>query len=169
MGYAVFFSYNNDKNNFKLPTNPEQIVVTSTQSVEKYEVLKIGQIAVPGNMELKEYSFECEFPVKKWGEYNTPGYTGFKINSKLYAEVHINSKNVTLHVSKKFISDNDIKNLNVRIVPDTHGWTMNTQVRIDENSNLDDYFDIIRRCYEGTKGEYEEKIHRHVRDKWIPT
>lgn len=63
--YAVFFSYNNDKNTFRLPTNPEQIEVTSNQDIETYNVLKLGQIAVPTHMELKEYSFECEFPRKK--------------------------------------------------------------------------------------------------------
>jgi len=58
--YAVFF----DKDNitYRLPTNPEQIEMSSKQAIEKYEILKLGQIAIPTHMELKEYSFECEFP-----------------------------------------------------------------------------------------------------------
>jgi len=60
MSYAVFF----DKDNvtYRLPTNPEQIERSSTQAIEKYEILKLGQIAIPTHMELAEYSFECEFP-----------------------------------------------------------------------------------------------------------
>jgi len=64
-GYAVFFVYNDIP--YKLPVNPEEIEVTSTQAIEKYEILKLGQIAVPTHMELKEYSFETEFPLKRGG------------------------------------------------------------------------------------------------------
>ena len=60
MSYAVFFD--KDNTTYRLPTNPEQIEISSTQAIEKYEILKLGQIAVPTHMELKEYSFECEFP-----------------------------------------------------------------------------------------------------------
>ena len=65
-GYAVFFEYN--KKVYRLPINPEQITTSRTMAVEKYDILKLGQIAVPTNMELTEYSFECEFPVKR-GNY----------------------------------------------------------------------------------------------------
>ena len=60
MSYAVFF----DKDNatYRLPVNPEEIEISSTQAIEKYEILKLGQIAIPTYMELKEYSFEAEFP-----------------------------------------------------------------------------------------------------------
>jgi hypothetical protein len=91
-------------------------------------------------------------------EYNTPDYTGFKINTKMYAEVHISRNALRIHVSKKFITEEDIKNLNVEVVPESFGWTMNTKVRIDENSELEGYLDILRRCYEGTKKEYEDKL-----------
>lgn len=60
--YAVFFDYKDTT--FRLPTNPEEIKVTSSQANEKYEVLKLGQIVIPTHMELMEYSFECEFPLK---------------------------------------------------------------------------------------------------------
>jgi len=58
--YAIFF----DKDNvtYRLPVNPEEIETSSALAIEKYEVLKLGQIAVPAHMELKEYSFECELP-----------------------------------------------------------------------------------------------------------
>ncbi len=63
MGYSVFFDYN--KTTYRLPVNPEQIEVTSSLAIETYEVLKLGQIAVPSHAELKKYSFECEFPTAK--------------------------------------------------------------------------------------------------------
>ncbi len=58
--YAIFF----DKDNitYRLPVNPEQIETSSSQAIEKYEILKTGQVAIPTHMELKEFSFECEFP-----------------------------------------------------------------------------------------------------------
>lgn len=58
--YAMFFDYK-DKT-YRLPTNPEQLETNSVQAIEKYEILKLGQIAIPTHMELAEYSFECEFP-----------------------------------------------------------------------------------------------------------
>ncbi|XOQ44303.1 MAG: LysM domain-containing protein [Clostridium sp.] len=78
MSYAVFF----DKDNatYRLPTNPEQIEISSAQAIEKYEILKLGQIAVPTHMELKEYTFECEFPhnplhyVETSGEFKDPDF-----------------------------------------------------------------------------------------------
>ena len=67
-GYAVFFDYNN--NTYRLPVNPEQIEVASTLAIEKYDILKLGQIAVPTHMELREYNFECEFPTAKIHSYS---------------------------------------------------------------------------------------------------
>lgn len=58
--YAVFFD--RDNITYRLPVNPGEMQTTSVQANEKFEVLKLGQVAVPTHMELKEYSFECEFP-----------------------------------------------------------------------------------------------------------
>lgn len=58
--YAIFFDY--DNKTYRLPTNPEELEKSSVQAIEKYEILKLGQIAIPTHMELIEYSFECEFP-----------------------------------------------------------------------------------------------------------
>jgi LysM repeat protein len=58
--YAVWFKHN--KTIYRLPVNPEEIEISSNMAIEKYNVLKLGQIAVPSYMELKEYSFEAEFP-----------------------------------------------------------------------------------------------------------
>lgn len=78
MSYAVFF----DKDNvtYRLPVNPEEIETSSAQAIEKYEILKLGQIAIPTHMELKEYSFEAEFPhrplhyVETSGDYLGPDF-----------------------------------------------------------------------------------------------
>lgn len=74
MSYAVFF----DKGNvtIRLPVNPEQIEITSVQANEKYEILKLGQIAIPTHMELAEYSFECELPYRALHYVETSG--GFR-------------------------------------------------------------------------------------------
>lgn len=69
--YAIFFDY--DNKTYRLPTNPEQIETSTTQSNETYEVLKLGQITVPTHMELLEYSFECEFPHLPFSYVETSG------------------------------------------------------------------------------------------------
>ena len=72
--YAIFFD--KDDITYRLPVNPEQIEESSTQAIEKFEILKLGQIAVPTHMELKEYSFECELPHRPLHYVETSG--GFK-------------------------------------------------------------------------------------------
>lgn len=74
MSYAVFFDYNNAT--YRLPVNPEEIETSSAQAIEKYEILKLGQIAIPTHLELKEYSFEAEFPHRPLHYVETSG--GFK-------------------------------------------------------------------------------------------
>ncbi len=73
--------FDDGKSTYRLPTNPEQIETTSVQAIEKYEVLKIGQIVIPTYMELEEYSFECEFPSVRRHYVETP--EGFK-NADFY-------------------------------------------------------------------------------------
>ena len=74
MSYAVFFD--KDGVTYRLPVNPEQIETTSVQANQKYEILKLGQIAIPAHMELKEYSFEAEFPHRPLHYVETAG--GFR-------------------------------------------------------------------------------------------
>lgn len=69
--YAIFFDY--DNKTYRLPVNPEELETSSVQAIEKYEVLKLGQIAIPTHMELKEYSFECEFPHERLHYVETSG------------------------------------------------------------------------------------------------
>lgn len=60
MGCAIFF--NKDNMVYQLPVNPEEVETNSVQAIEKYEVLKLGQIAIPTHMKLTEYSFNAELP-----------------------------------------------------------------------------------------------------------
>lgn len=69
--YAIFFDYKNKT--YRLPVNPEEIKTSSTLAVQKYEVLKLGQIAVPTHLELKEFSFECELPKEAYSYVETSG------------------------------------------------------------------------------------------------
>ncbi len=57
---AIYF----DKDNvtYRLPVNPEQVETSSALAVQKYDVLKLGQVGIPTHRELTEYSFEAEFP-----------------------------------------------------------------------------------------------------------
>lgn len=103
MSYAVFF----DKDNvtYRLPVNPEQIEVSSTQAIEKYEILKLGQIAIPTHMELKEYSFECEFPHAPLHYVETSG--GFK-DADFYLKLFEQWRGKKVPV--RFIASNGIGN-----------------------------------------------------------
>lgn len=86
MSYAVFFQQGNTV--IRLPTNPEKIEKISTQANEKYEVFGVGQIAVPTDLELAEYSLkEIEFPhsashyVETSGSFQGPDYYENLFNS----------------------------------------------------------------------------------------
>ena len=69
--YAIFFDY--DNKTYRLPTNPEDMKKSSSLAIEKYEILKLGQIAVPTHLELAKYSFECEFPKEAYSYVETSG------------------------------------------------------------------------------------------------
>lgn len=99
--YAIFFDY--DNKTYRLPTNPEQMMVSITQAVEKYEVLKLGEISVPTHMQLKEYSFECEFPIKERHYVETSG--GFQ-NADYYIKLFEKWRSELVPV--RFIASNGI-------------------------------------------------------------
>ena len=71
MSYAVFFDKNHET--IRLPVNPESFKISSGQSIENYNILKLGQIAKPTGMELRKYSFEAELPSKQYGYVTTLG------------------------------------------------------------------------------------------------
>ena len=60
MSYSVYLKISGKK--YKLPVNPEEIKKTQKLSIEKYQVLKSGQVSVPKFPELWTYEFSCELP-----------------------------------------------------------------------------------------------------------
>lgn len=60
MSYSVYLKISGKK--YKLPVNPEEIKKTQKLSIEKYQVLKSGQVSVPKFAELWTYEFDCELP-----------------------------------------------------------------------------------------------------------
>jgi LysM repeat protein len=60
--------FDHDNVTYRLPVNPEEIKINTTLAIERYEILKLGQIAVPSHLELREYTFETELP-GKWQHY----------------------------------------------------------------------------------------------------
>ena len=58
MSYSVYLKISGKK--YKLPVNPEEIKKTQKLSIEKYQVLKSGQVSVPKFPELWTYEFSCE-------------------------------------------------------------------------------------------------------------
>lgn len=60
MSYSIFFDYNNKT--YRIPVNPEEISVENNLSIEKYNILNLGEVAIANYKELNKYSFETEFP-----------------------------------------------------------------------------------------------------------
>ena len=56
MSYSVYLKISGKK--YKLPVNPEEIKKTQKLSIEKYQVLKSGQVSVPKFAELWTYEFD---------------------------------------------------------------------------------------------------------------
>lgn len=91
--------------------------------------------------------------------YYTKDYIGFKVNSKLYLELEPRKKLTRLCVNKKYVTQEEIDKLKIIIVPETHGWSLEADIRIpNEEADIQPYLEIIKRAYEGTKKEYELKI-----------
>lgn len=111
--YAIFFDYNNVT--YRLPVNPEQVEISSVLAIERYEILKLGQVAVPTHMELKEYSFGCELPYRPLHYVETSG--GFR-DADYY--VNLFQKWRDKKVPVRFIASNGI------------GDDINTLVLIEE-------------------------------------
>ncbi|HSQ89583.1 McrB family protein, partial [Romboutsia sp.] len=91
-------------------------------------------------------------------EYKTNQYTGFKINSKMYAEVQFRKDHTRILVNKKYVTNEELENLNINIVPESHGWTLEAEMKISNDEDLESYLEIIKRAYEGTKKDYENRI-----------
>ena len=74
MSYSIFFDYNNTT--YRIPVNPEEVKTENNLSIEKYNILNLGEVAVANYKELNKYSFETEFP------YKAASYVNYKNNFK---------------------------------------------------------------------------------------
>lgn len=101
LDYAIFFDY--DNKTYRLPVNPEELTKTSVQAIERYQILKLGQIAIPTHMELTEYSFEVELPHEALHYVETSG--NFK-DADYYLNLFNKWRNDLAHV--RFIASNGI-------------------------------------------------------------
>lgn len=117
MSYAIFFDYNNTT--YRIPVNPEELKVENNLSIDKYNVLGLGEVAVANYKELNSYSFETEFPfnITSYVNYNKD----FK-NSDFWLnlfETWMKNKTVV-----RFIATNGIgKDINTLVLIESMGVT----------------------------------------------
>lgn len=72
MSYSIFFQRGDTLT--RLPVNPEKLEMSTALANEKYVVLGLGQIVVPTNIELTEYTLsEVEFPYSRRSYSETNG------------------------------------------------------------------------------------------------
>lgn len=96
-------------------------------------------------------------------EYKTTKYIGFKINSKMYAELKFIKNYISILVNKKYVTTEELENLNINIVPKSYVWTLEAEMKISQDDDLDSYLAIIKRAYEGTKKDYENSIDESIK------
>ncbi|MGG4344917.1 LysM peptidoglycan-binding domain-containing protein [Paenibacillus lautus] len=64
--YEIWLSFNNQKEGFQIPINPESISVSDGNKGNTYDIVSAGEINVIQNRSLSEYSFEGIFPGQKY-------------------------------------------------------------------------------------------------------
>ena len=94
-----------------------------------------------------EYLIEKILSFSGTEKYYTRDYIGFKVNSKLYLELEPRKTLIRLCVNKKYVTPEEIDKLNITIVPETHGWSLEADIRTpNEETKLDPYLTIIKRA-----------------------
>ena len=109
---------------YRIPVNPEKITETSVMAVEKYNVLKMGQIAVSGSVELREISFETEFPkavnhyTEGPDEFRTPGtwIHLFKNWRDSKEPILFTSANINDYIPKGTVTDADVEDISMYVL-----------------------------------------------------
>ena len=96
--------------------------------------------------------------LQKTVQYETSQYTGFKVNKKMYADFQERKNDIRISISKKYVTEEELKSLNIEIKPESFGWALDAEMKIDDSESLDMYKEILKRAYEGTKQEYELKV-----------
>jgi LysM repeat protein len=65
MVHGIYFSANNDREGFRLPINPETVGVIGTGDGEGFTIAKLGNINIPKDVKLKEFTIESFFPASE--------------------------------------------------------------------------------------------------------
>lgn len=63
---GIYFSVKNATEGFRLPVNPETVEVVNKGGGEVYDIAKLGNVNVPKNIELTEFSIETFFPAQDY-------------------------------------------------------------------------------------------------------
>lgn len=63
MAHGIYLSADNDKEGFRLPINPENVNESGAGSGEEYTIAKLGNVNIPKDAKLEEYTLESYFPL----------------------------------------------------------------------------------------------------------
>lgn len=107
MSYSVYFKYGSKK--YKLPVNPEEIKRSRALSIERYQVLKSGQVSIPAYCELEEFSFEAEFPSKEYHYLESGAKADADYYEKMFKKAQKNKKPLRFIASNGITDDISMK------------------------------------------------------------
>ena len=107
MSYSVYFKYGSKK--YKLPVNPEEIKRSRALSIERYQVLKSGQVSIPAYCELEEFSFEAEFPSKEYHYLESGSRADADYYEKMFKKAQKNKKPLRFIASNGITDDISVK------------------------------------------------------------
>ncbi|TCJ01489.1 LysM peptidoglycan-binding domain-containing protein [Cytobacillus praedii] len=65
MSLGIYLSAKNDKEGFRLPINPEKVEVVGSGDGESYTIATLGNINIPKDAKLEEYSIASFFPAQE--------------------------------------------------------------------------------------------------------
>lgn len=114
MAYIIYFDIEGKQ--YPFPVNPEELTIGQKQAVEEYEIIKLGKIAVPGDMELTTYSFEAEFPSKPYSYVNTP--KGFK-PANFYVDMFNQCRKNKTQI--RFVASNEYSSISELVIIESMG------------------------------------------------
>lgn len=61
--HGIYLSIRNNEEGFRLPINPEKVDVSTPGDGEEFAIAKLGNINIPKDVRLEEYSLESYFPL----------------------------------------------------------------------------------------------------------
>ena len=96
-------------------------------------------------------------------EYQTKKYTGFRICGVLYSEVTVRSNHLSILVRDKYVTSNEKEVLNTVYM--NNGWVLNLDIKIrySDEIDLEPYFNIVKRAYDETIKNYQEKVRKEIK------